>query len=144
MRMRISIFTLLFILVGTAIVGVYLYSLVRERFVARHDERIHDLHQKLCALDSTLCTLPVKLYDKSEIVNKTNIYICGKKSDGSYYDENTLVYVLCHEYAHALCNDSDGHSDIWHGIFDKLLLRAQYMGLYDPDIPFEQNYCGYT
>lgn len=48
----------------------------------------------------------------------------------NFYDENTLVYVLMHELAHAHC-DETGHTDKFLEVFDLFLDRAEKLGFYD-------------
>ena len=40
--------------------------------------------------------------DRSETVNKKEIYMCLKDSNGQYYDYNMLMYVAIHELSHAI------------------------------------------
>lgn len=80
--------------------------------------------------------------DKSYTINKKNVYICLKDENGGYYDENMLTYVALHELAHSLC-DEIGHTEKFHKIFDQLLEKARQEGVYDPNIPLTEKYCGH-
>ena len=110
----------------------------------KSDTVIMDLHNKLQVLDTKLKKIRVFSGDRSYTLNKKRVYLCAKDENGEYYPENMLVYVLCHEYAHVLCDriDEDEHSDEFYAIFNKLLIKAQRLGLYDPSIPTIDNYCG--
>lgn len=77
---------------------------------------------------------------KSYTINKEKVYICLKDENGSYYDNNMLVYVLAHEYSHVLC-DSIGHTEEFHTIFESLLLKLAENGIYNPNLPIQQDYC---
>ena len=50
--------------------------------------------------------------------------MCLKDSDGNYYDDNSLMFVLLHEIAHVICK-SIGHTDEFHKIFEDLLKEAE-------------------
>ena len=54
-----------------------------------------------------------------------------------------LVYVGLHELAHVLC-DEIGHTDKFYAIFDKLMDKAEEIGVYDRNIPVVDNYCKKT
>ena len=77
---------------------------------------------------------------KSYTINKQKIYLCLRDKNGNYYDNNMLIYVLLHEYAHVIC-DEVGHTDKFWKIFEELMILATEMGIYNPSIPILQNYC---
>jgi len=86
--------------------------------------------------------------DSSYTINKKKIYLCLKdKKNGNLYDKNMLTYVLLHEMAHVLNTGNPdpeqdiGHTDAFHRVFDKLLNRAEMLGLYDPSLPLVKDYC---
>ncbi len=79
---------------------------------------------------------------KSYTINKTYVFICLKDQHGKLYHQNQLVLVICHEIAHALC-DEIGHTDKFQSILDELLIAAENIGLYNPKIPHIPNYCEY-
>jgi hypothetical protein len=80
---------------------------------------------------------------KSYSINKKKIYMCLKDEKGEYYDNNILVLVLAHEYAHCL-NNEIGHGDKFQKIFDELLALATEKGIYNPNIPMIDNYCSHN
>ena len=84
----------------------------------------------------------ISLYrgNKSYTINKENIYICLKNEKGEYYNYNMLVYVLAHEIAHVLCKEI-GHTNLFHNIFEELILHLSEEGVYNPSIPVIKNYC---
>lgn len=79
---------------------------------------------------------------KSYTINKTYVFICLKDEKGKLYQQNQLVLVICHEIAHALC-DEIGHTKKFQSILDELLISAERAGMYDPRIPHVPNYCEY-
>lgn len=81
--------------------------------------------------------------NKSETINKKYVYICCKDENGRYYQKNTLVYVILHEFAHVLCENT-GHTERFNEIFQHLLIQAEQMGMYDSSQPIQNGYCGYT
>lgn len=86
----------------------------------------------------------VKIYkgDKSYTINKEKIFLCLRNENGNYYNKNTLLYPLLHEYAHVYCN-SVGHTDEFHEIFQQLIELASSKGIYNPSIPMDEKYCLY-
>tara|TARA_Y100000389_G_scaffold47439_1_gene42542 strand:- start:21433 stop:21894 length:462 start_codon:yes stop_codon:yes gene_type:complete len=86
--------------------------------------------------------------DSSYTINKKKIYLCLKdKKNGNLYDKNMLTYVLLHEMAHVLNTGNPdpeediGHTDAFHRKFDKLLMRAEKLGLYNASLPLVEDYC---
>jgi len=78
--------------------------------------------------------------EKSYTINKKQVYICLKDETGSYYDDNTLYYVVCHEISHVIC-DEIGHTEKFYLIFNELLSKMEQAGLYDYTIPIKNDYC---
>ena len=78
--------------------------------------------------------------NKSYTINKEKVYICLKDENGQYYNDNTLIYVMSHEICHSLCPEI-GHTELFHTIFEALLLELTEAGIYNPSIPIEQDYC---
>lgn len=105
-----------------------------------NDPMLDKLKLKLSVIDPNIQHINIFGGPKSYTVNKRKIYICMKDEYGRYYDENMLIYVICHEYAHMLCRNI-GHSGEFPSIFQNLLDKAQYHGLYNPNIPPVKNYC---
>ena len=81
--------------------------------------------------------------NKSYTLNKKYIYLCTKNKSGEYYKTNTIVYVLLHEMAHYLNKIDIGHTEHFYKIFNELLGKAEKIGIYNPKINIEKNYCGY-
>lgn len=84
----------------------------------------------------------INLYrgNKSFTINKEKIYICLKNDNGNYYDDNMLVYVIAHEISHVICPEI-GHTELFHDIFEKLLVKLVDAGIYNPSLPIQTDYC---
>lgn len=84
----------------------------------------------------------------SYTIDKKHVHLCLRDAKtGNYYPDNTLVYVLLHEIAHVLSNgfikENESHMDPeFLSTFDKLLRRANALGIYDPHVPIVKGYCG--
>jgi len=78
---------------------------------------------------------------ESYTINKKDIYMCLYDEKGRYYHINNLLYVFGHELAHTLCPE-EGHGKHWETIFTELLTEMTKRGIYDPNIPMIENYCG--
>lgn len=133
MKGRIYIF-----LVLVAIIFIYIISLPtkKEHFL------ILDLKQKLAVVDPQFMKLDIRESNNSYTEDKTIIYLCLRNEHGHYYPMNTIIYVALHEIAHLLNKKDFGHTPAFHKVFDKLLCKAASKGVYDPNIPHADHYCG--
>ena len=154
---RIIIMVMLCIILILA--GYIVYDQINEHFNDR-DPKLNELKKKLEilfnskksgewtgnleALNNRNVLDEIKLYvgSKSYTINKSRIYMCLKDSNGNYYDDNSLMFVLLHEISHVICN-SIGHTDEFHKIFEDLLKEAEKVGIYSSKIPMIKNYCGH-
>lgn len=128
-------------------ISCILYLLCRqnnvfERFTSSSDPILQEIQQQLARLHPKFEKVNIYKGDKSYTINKKHVYICVKDDHGRYYNRNMLVYVTLHEYAHMLC-DEVGHTPKFYRIFEDLLKKASKKGLYNPDIPPLENYCGH-
>ena len=115
-------------------------------YIGRTDPLISKLHYKLSDIHPKLKQISVYEGRKTYTVNKKDVFLCVRDENGDYYDKNMLVYALCHEYAHVLNDEWDtdkNHSQKFWRIFDKLLIKAHRMGMYDPTKKPIENYCGH-
>ena len=84
----------------------------------------------------------------SYTIDKKHVHLCLKDpKTGEYYPDNTLIYVLLHEISHVLSagfiKENESHVDPeFLSTFDKLLRRAENIGVYNPRIPIVRGYCG--
>ena len=81
--------------------------------------------------------------DQSYTINKEKIYMCLYDENGEYYPRNLLFYVIAHEYSHSI-SKSIGHTPEFDDNFQFILNCATKLGLYDPNIPIDLNYCKYA
>lgn len=109
----------------------------------QRDPMLYEIRENLSLLSPKAKLLKFYEDNKSYTINKQKVYLCLKDDQDEYYPMNMLMYVAIHELAHVLCNEI-GHTPKFHSIFSDLLLRATEIGIYDPDIPVIQNYCGYN
>jgi hypothetical protein len=107
---------------------------------------LDQLHKKLSQLHPGLRNVDIYEDSQSHTVNKKKVFVCIRDENGNYYDENMLVYVLCHEYAHVLSSTITQphapHDDEFNKWFELLLSRAEKMGLFNPHKPMPNTYCG--
>jgi len=78
---------------------------------------------------------------RSYTENKKRIVLCLRKTANEFYSWNSLMFVLCHELAHVICDELH-HTSKFHAINRALMRRAERLGYYNPKIPFESSYCG--
>jgi len=111
-------------------------------YMSPKDPLLDELKSQLSGLHPKFEHVELYQGDKTYTINKKKVYVCLKDEHGRYYNRNMLVYAICHEYAHVLC-DEIGHTDKFFRIFEQLLKKATEQGLYDPNIPPLQEYCGH-
>lgn len=148
----IAIFVAVFLLFLS---GWIIYRQIKESY-AQDDPKLLELKKKfeeffrqekyweapLDMLNNRDVMSEISLYrsNKSYTINKEKVYICLKDENGDYYSDQMLLYVLGHEYSHVLCPEI-GHTDLFHTIFEALLVKMTEAGIYDPSVPIIQNYC---
>ncbi len=111
----------------------------QDKFVLKLVEKLKEAHPKIKEIAPKL-----KFFEgnKSYTINKKYVFICLKDQNGDIYHHNQLVLVICHEIAHALC-DEIGHTNKFQAILDELLESAAKANLYDPNIKPIEGYCEY-
>ncbi|GHV50368.1 hypothetical protein AGMMS49579_03830 [Spirochaetia bacterium] len=67
-------------------------------------------------------------------LDKKYIFLKLKDENDIYYDYNTLIYVLLHEFTHVVCPQT-GHTKLFNTILNNLLKRAENIGEYDNVLP---------
>ena len=83
----------------------------------------------------------------SYTIDKEIIYLCVKDAEGAYYDDNTLIHVILHEFAHAMCREV-GHTKRFDEIFVALMDEAHASTcpnqhpIYNKNLSIRENYCG--
>lgn len=138
--------TLLYVLIGIVFLGCIawwtMYT-IKENHL-QDDPMLWQLKGMIEPLHPKFKTLKLYKGAKSYTINKEKIYMCLKDEKGEYYPTNTLVYVLLHEAAHYLNRDDIGHTEKFHTIFQDLIDKATELGIYNPSLPPEENYCMYS
>lgn len=124
----------------TVLILLLIFIVVLTLVVRDTREKVAELHPRVVQLKRLVARYfpaemnKVRLFENSATytLNKSKIYICVENADKVPYDDNTMIYVILHELAHAL-NDKDiGHSEAYRKIFTSLLSRAEKYGIYDP------------
>jgi hypothetical protein len=129
-------------------VAVVLFFLTRKR--PKHSPVIEKLKQQIKKIDPEYEKLNITEGEVSETEDKTYITLCVRDPiTGNEYSQNTLMYVLLHEIAHVITPLEYGkgdeiidHGPRWENNFQKLLRRAEIVGVYNSSIPMDQWYCG--
>lgn len=112
---------------------------------SNRDPVLDRLHSELSPLHPKLRSVRVQEGQKSETINKKNVFLCIRDANGQYYDENHLRRVLLHEYAHCLddtYSTGEFHTPKFFVIYKTLVEDATRRGLFDPSIPAPKMYCG--
>ena len=141
------------------IIGLLLCSGIIEEYTYATDPKIDEIKNKMAPLFShdikhsgfldvinkrnVLDEINLYKGDKSYTINKENVFLCLKDENGEYYSMNILMFVTLHEMAHVL-STTIGHDKNFNNIFDALLKKAAEMGIYDPTLKMDENYCNYT
>jgi len=110
----------------------------------KKDDKLDIIKSNLSLIDSRANKIkffshPTEAYT----LNKKEIHMCVHKPNGSYYSDNTLMYIALHELAHAVIPfDTSTHPPIFEHIFQQFIERAILLNLYNPSVPFPDEYCG--
>ncbi len=138
-------FTLGLIFATSLICLKHTYHIDRYSF---KDPKVDDLRDRIATVIPEIYKVKLLGSNKSFTIDKQVSYICVKNASGEYYPDNMLIYVILHELAHALCDEinppTKEHTPKWEAIFKQLLTRASEAGIYDPNIPIIEDYCGYN
>lgn len=134
----------LVILIISLLVVVYLVYQVNEVKVYQ-DPLIYKLKSDLLLLDPRVNNINFYASNTSFTEDKKRIYLCLKDRNGDYYSYNMIIYVACHELAHAFSSSVDlSHtSDEFRNNYILLLTKARDLGLYNPNEPVVEHYCKY-
>lgn len=132
----------LIVILISIIVAVLIHSWRRNKGAT--DEKLLSIKARLVQIDPRaehvqFFTHPEEAYT----LGKKEVYMCVHNPNGDYYSDNTLMYIAIHELAHALIpSDTSKHPPEFDKLFNQLKDRATYLKLYDPNIPFPDEYCG--
>lgn len=120
------------------------YNLYHRKRIIHRDPLILKIKHDVSKLDPRIDELEFYASDESFTEDKRKIFLCLKDENGNYYDYNMLMYVAIHECSHALTEVIDIHhvTPEFRGMFEYLLQKATRLGIYEPDKPLIENYCG--
>jgi hypothetical protein len=125
---------------------IFLFCFVKSRFLKKtyDDPLIERIKFDLLLVHPKAKELNYFASNESLTENKKDMYLCLKDENGQYYPYNMLMYVALHELAHAVSKSvDDAHTgEEFNRNFDILLERATQLGLYNPNEPLLNNYCG--
>lgn len=133
------------IILGVGIAVICLYFALRPKCFRRNNIILEYLRKKLEPVHPVIKTIPLYESNSSFSENKNSTYICLRDENGDLYDENTLIYVMLHEFSHIIdegVSHGDDHTPSFYKIFNEILKKAIALKLYNPDIPLPKNYCG--
>jgi hypothetical protein len=132
------------ITIGVIILIIVYMNIGKNKNNDRDKIVLSTIHDKLVQVDSRARYLTLNSHsNEAYIIDKKDIYMCVLNDDGSYYNDNVLMYIGLHELAHALIpHDTQDHPQEFTDKFHELKSRASSLGLYDPTIPFPSKYCG--
>ena len=125
---------------GVILIAYLIFNQIEEHYL-QDDPMLRKLKNIIEPLDPNIKDLKLYKGKKSYTMNKERIYLCLFDENGEYYPINLLVYVLTHELAHYLNKEDVGHTPAFHKKFEELLDKATKMGIYDPSIPIDPDYC---
>lgn len=139
------------ILLILILLGILIYLLIKIfKKVARPPLEleapiISHLKNKLSIVDPKIVTFDIRENSSESYTNnKDTMYICTiDPKTKEYYSDNTLIYVILHEWAHVLDpnHDPSHDGDTFKMIFSTLLTRAKNLGIYNDKIPLPKTYC---
>ena len=122
------------------------------RFQSHHPDdklRIQRLKEKLSVVHPIIAEIDV-YPSKSDTytLGKSEIHLCLGNEENSPYFENFLVYAYLHEIAHVLTPsqfvgppDDPEHPPEFEKINNRLLAKAEKLGLYNSYLPCPNRYC---
>jgi ABC-type nickel/cobalt efflux system permease component RcnA len=132
--------SLIVFLIFICIIIWIIYNQVSEYYASK-DGKLHYLKTKLHLLHPDAHKLKLLKGKKSYSINKEKIFLCLYDEQGEYYHDNHLMYVLIHELSHCINKHDVGHTETWQKIFDEQLEEAAKLGIWDPNIPMDEQYC---
>ena len=133
-----SLILLFFIILVMVLIQLRLKQTPRIR-----SEYLTALKNKIEFLDPRIKDLEIYEGGTSFILDKKMIVLCTRDADGNPYSENTLMYVLLHEIAHALSEkyDDNHKTEEFNTKFYMLRKQAVEAGLLHPDEKLPDVYC---
>lgn len=134
------------LIICTLLLGIALIYAYARKVEAFDDPKAKQIHEKLKLVHPLAARLSIKASNQSFTEDKKRTYICLRDEKGNYYDDNMLMYVALHELAHAISKqvDPDHTTTEFANNFKLVLASAENLGLYDPKLPLNYEYCPNT
>ena len=134
------------IVVGTLLSALLVIFFYVRKVETYEDPKTKEIHEKLKLVNPLAANISIKASNQSFTEDKARTYLCLRDENGSYYDDNMLMYVALHELAHAISKqiDPDHKTAEFMNNFKMLLKSAENLGFYDPKKPLNYNYCPNT
>lgn len=137
------------ILTGLLVIGICIFIFIfcfmyKNRIKDQSNENplLNQVKQNFIKLSPSYADIPLIEGDSSYTENKNFISLCLKNPETKQnYDINTIMYVALHELSHVL-TFSHGHGQEFKDKFTSLLQQSTKLGIYNPNIPMPQTYCG--
>ena len=130
---------MIIIILFVSLIGLLYILKNRYETYLESDPKVVDLKNKLVTTFPELRSIRIMKGSSSYTIDKSKIYLCVEHN-GVTYDDNMLTYVLLHELAHVI-NSKIGHGIEFRNTFNRLLIRAEINGFYDPNKPRIEKYC---
>jgi predicted metal-dependent hydrolase len=135
----IILIILLFLTIAASIVCKKVHEHYNALYV--NDPKIDYLKSKLERIFPEIHLVEIYKGDKSYTIDKNKIFLCLYDENKKYYPDNFLMYVLLHELAHYYNKEDVGHTPAFYAKFNQYLKEAEKEKIYDPSIPFVDDYC---
>ncbi len=133
------------ILIAIVFALVVLLIIPRKDYYEETNPMIDEIKRRCTMISPKFKNVPFRSGNKSYTKGKSAITLCIRDpTTKQYYDMNTLMYVALHELSHVetKASGSESHGDEFKENFTKLLRVAASKGLYDPNKPIPNHYCG--
>jgi hypothetical protein len=132
------------VILCSIIASILIHSWKNSKRNANTDEKLALIKSNLVKVDPRAENVDFYTHpEEAYTLGKKEIYMCIQDPEGNYYSNDTLMYIALHELAHVLIpGDTSKHPPKFDALFNQLKERAEYLGLYDPRVPFPTKYCG--
>jgi hypothetical protein len=132
---------LLFAILWGSVIAAFFYLNVVETY---YDSKILEIKAAMIRVDPRAANITYSAGDSSYTIDKNNTYLCLRHKDTKeYYDTPMLIYVALHELAHSISKSVDPNhtSKEFNDNFKMLKMKAKDIGIYDPNMKIDYNYC---
>ncbi len=133
---------LIFILLIIGIIAFAFYMISNRSYYSHKHPILDKIRENFARLNEEYTKIPLRYGNSAFTENKSVITLCLKDpKTGKYYDMNTIMYVALHELSHMISR-THGHNDEFRDNFADILRQASAVGIYNPNIPIPDTYCG--